>query len=314
METTDTPNEDADIADWAKTLLVSPEPAPSETTEIPEEEEEEPEQEEAQAEPETEDEPEAEEPPTPEEPLYTIKIDGEEQQVTLEELKRRASGTGKIQKSMQEAAEERKRAEAAFHAFQAETQRVLQLAQTLQTQGFVQPPKLPDPALAEKDPVRYIKEQAKYQQDAQKYMEQQAQINATRQQYERAQQAAMQAQVAQQQAELARAIPEWSDPEKGNQLRGKLYNVAVKDYGYTQQELDNVFDARAVRVLNDAAKWRELQARTAEAKKSPDAPRTVKPAAKRPEPPQLAQSKLIEKAKKTQSVDDWTKWLLVPKT
>lgn len=311
METTDTPNEDADIADWAKTLLVSPEPAPSETTE-PEEEEEEPEQVEAQSEP--EDEPEAEEAPTPEEPLYTIKIDGEEQQVTLEELKRRASGTGKIQKSMQEAAEARKMAEQAFQALQAEQQRVLQVAQALQQQGLVSPPKLPDPALAEKDPVRFIKEQARYQAEAQAYQAQQAQINAIRAQNERAQQAAMQAQLAQQQARLVELIPDFANPETAAKTRAKLIETGSKAYGYSEQELMGVTDARAVQVLHDAMKWRELQARTAEAKKSPDAPRTVKTAAKRPEPPQLAQSKLIEKAKKTQSVDDWTKWLLVPKT
>lgn len=298
------------MSEWAKTLLIT-EPAPAEQTEA---DDEEPEEVEAQAEAEPEqDEPE-EEPEVAEEPRFKVKIDGEEVEVTLEELKRGYSGQGKIQKGLQEAAEKRKQAEQALQALQAEQQRVLQVAQALQSQGLVQPPKMPDPKLAETDPIKFLKEQARYQADAQAYQQQQAQIAAIQAQHQRASEAAMRAQLAEQQARLNQLIPDFANPEKAAQVRSKLIETGSKAYGYSEQELMGVTDARAVQVLHDAMKWRELQARTAEAKKSPDAPRTVKPAAKRPEPPQLAAAKLTEKAKKTQSIDDWARSLLIPKT
>lgn len=312
METTDIPDHDADVAEWAKTLLITGE-EPASPPE-PEEEAEEPVTEEAQAEPEQEaDDAEAEPEAPPAPKLYKVKVDGEEREVTEEELLRGYSGQGKIQKGMQEAAAMRKQAEQALQALQSEQQRVLEMAQALQTQGLIPPPKAPDPKLSEKDPVGYVRELAKYQADAQRYQAQQEQIAAIGAQRQAAQEAAMRAQLEAQAAILRERIPDFANPETAARTRAALIETGAKHYGYSEQELMGVMDARAVQVLHDAMKYRELQARTAEAKKSPDAPRTVKPAAKRPEPPQLAQSKLVEKAKKTQSIDDWARSLLVSK-
>lgn len=275
---------------------------------------------EATAEPEAEQDEAEQEPEAPEEPAkFKVKVDGEEREVTLDELLRGYSGQGKIQKGMAEAAEAKKQAAAekaqaaaVLQALQVEQQRVLEVAQALQTQGLIPPPKAPDPKLSEKDPIAYTREFAKYQQAAQAYQAQQATIAEIEARQQAASEAAMRAHLTAQAEALKERIPEFANPETAAKTRAKLIEAGTKHYGYSEQELMGVMDARAVQVLNDAAKWRELQARTAEAKKSPDAPRNVKPSAKRPEPAQLVEKKIIERARKTQSADDWAAYIMNP--
>lgn len=284
-----------------------PEQAPLEAT-APEVED--PVIEEAQAEPEAELDDTDEEPASPEEPArFKVKVDGEEREVTLDELMRGYSGQGKIHKGMQEAAAMRKQAEQALQSLQTEQQRVLQMAQAMQTQGLVPPPKAPDPKLSEKDPIAYTREFAKYQQASQAYHVQQSNIAAIEARQQAANEAAMRAHLTAQAETLKERIPDFANPETAAKTRAKLIEAGTKHYGYSEHELMGVTDARAVQVLNDAAKWRELQARTADGKKVPEAPRTVKPGAKRPEPPQLAQQKLIQNARKTQNPEDWIAFL-----
>lgn len=74
-------------------------------------------------------------------------------------------------------------------------------------------------------------------------------------------------------------LPDFS-PKVAERIR-----EAVKGYGYSDEELSNVTDARLVHVLHDAMKWRELQAnKPAAMKKVAEAPRTVRPAASTPKP------------------------------
>ena len=80
-------------------------------------------------------------------------------------------------------------------------------------------------------------------------------------------------QVLQEQAQAPKArLPDFS-PEMAQRIRD-----VTKTYGYTDQELANVTDARLVHLLHDAMKWRDLQAKRPEAmKRVAEAPRAVKP-------------------------------------
>lgn len=300
METTD------ELAIAAEKLL-----APIEAETAPVEEQTEPENEEVELE--ASDEAESEEPESPAEPekpkLYTVKVDGKELEVTLEDLTRSFSGQAYIQAKMQETAAAKKQAEQAFQALQTEQRRVLELAQAIQQQGIVPPPALPSADLAQKDPVAYIRAKAQYDAQLQQYQHQQYSIQSVQEQTRAAEQAAMSANLEVQAAELMQRIPEFANPETAAKAKARLVSVG-KEYGFSDSELMGVTDARTVQVLNDAAKWRELQARTAEAKKTPDATRTVIPAARRPEPAQLARSKVVEAAKKSGRLEDWAAAIL----
>lgn len=304
METTDP------LAIAAERLL-----APIEAEAAPVEEQTEPESEEVELE--ASDEVKSEEPDQdetesadPEQPkLYSVKVDGKEIKVTLEDLQRSFSGQSYIQQKMQETAAATKRADEAYQALQAEQKRVIELAQAIQEQGMVRPPVMPDPELATTDPVKYIRAKAQYDAEFAKFQTQQQQIEHVRQQSRAATEAAMTAHLQAQAAYLAERIPEFANPETAAKTKERLIKAGQK-YGYTEAELMGVTDARAVQVLHKAAQWDELQERTAKAKKTPEASPTVRTAARRPEPAQLARSKVVEAAKKSNRLEDWAAAIL----
>ena len=257
------------------------------------------------------DEPEDNEAPEPEPPrTFTVKVDGKDVEVTEDELKRSYSGQAYIQKGMQEAAEAKKAAKAMYETLQAEQAKFLSIVQSVQQQGFVAPPKAPDIAMMEKDPIGYMQAKALFDRDMEAFQTQQAQIAATQQANQRMQAQALQEFVAEQAKQLQQRIPEFADVAKAGELTGRLRKVGAEAYGFTEQELAGIVDARHVQVLYDAMRYRELVAGKAAAKKSPEPPRNVKPVAKRPEPPQLARSRLLEKAKKSGNPQDFVDLLL----
>ena len=247
----------------------------------------------------------------PEPQLYTVRVDGGERQVTLEELTRSYSGQAYIQKGMQEAAARRKEAEAAFAALQGEMQRVQALRQQFESKGLLPRPTPPDPSLAESDPVGYVKATAAFQAKAQAWQAQQAQLRQVEEQQARAMSAAQDAYLRQQAAALAERIPDFAKPETAAKQRKRL-TQAAESYGYTAAEIDALTDARAVQVLHDAAMWREYQAAKAQAQapRQPEAPKHIPNKPRRPEPPQLARARKIEQARKSKSVDSWAALLL----
>jgi len=246
----------------------------------------------------------------PKQPEYfTVKVAGKEVQVTLDDLKRDFSGQSYIQAKMQETAAAKKQAEQAYQALQAEQQRVMELAEALNHQGVIRPPTMPSPDLANKDPVAYIRAKAQYDAQFAQFQQQQFQIQNVQEQSRRANDAAMAAHLQAQAADLIQRIPDFANPETAAKTKAKLIS-AGKDFGFTDAELMGITDARAVQVLHDAARWRELQSSTAKAKKTPEAPKTVKTVARRPEPAQLARAKVVEKAKRSGRLDDWADALL----
>lgn len=242
--------------------------------------------------------------------LIAVKVDGVEKKVTLDELKRSYSGQEYIQKGMQEAAEKRKEAEAVYEALQAEQQRFLDTIKQVQEAGFAQEPKKPDPSLLDTDPIAYMQEKARYEGDLERFRSQQSEIQRMQQQREAMQSQAMQMHLKEQAEILKQRIPEFADPVKAKQVQERLVKVGADIYGYSAEEIGQITDARAVQVLHDAAKWRELQSGKAEAKKKPKAPRNVKPGAKRAEPQQLARKKKLAQARKTGKLEDFAGLLL----
>ena len=240
----------------------------------------------------------------------TVKVDGQDVTVTLDDLKRAYSGQAYIQRGMQEAAAKRKEAEQLFNALQAEQQRFFQTVQNVRQQGLMDQPKAPDLDLLDKDPVAYTKAKARYDQQMQAYTAQRQQLAQAQQRNAQMQQMA-QAQYLQQQAEVLRErIPEFGDAEKAAEVTNKLRQVGREAYGFNDDELNAVMDARAVQVLHDAMRWRELQSGTAKAKSQPKPPKNVKPAARRPKTSADARREQRLRAKKTGNLHDWAEVLL----
>jgi len=241
---------------------------------------------------------------------FTVKVDGKEVAVTLDELKRGYSGNAYVQKGMQEAADARKTAQALYEAVQTEQAKFLEAYQAVAQQGFKAPPQAPDPKLLDADPIGYMQARARFETEAVEYQTQQAQIQRIAQQQRAMQDRAAAEFVAQQAKELATRIPEFADPVKAKEISAKIRAVASEAYGFNDAELGEVRDARAVAVLHDAMKWRELQkARTLQKQASP-APKAVVPQGRRAEPPQLERKRLLEAAKKSGKAEAFVDFLL----
>jgi hypothetical protein len=242
---------------------------------------------------------------------YTVKVDGEEVQVTLDELQRSYSGQSHIQKGMRAAAEARKSVEAMQQQITQERQQLATLIQTIQQTGL-QEPKEPDPALMDKDPLAYMKQDAKYKQELKEYTAKRAAVQQQYQQHTQAEQQRLQQFRAEQEQALIQSIPELADPVKAAPVKQAIVRAGTQ-YGFTEDELGGIVDARQVRVLNDARKWQELQAQKAAAQEKVKTARpVVKPGVKKVPSSRSKLQEQRKRLKQTGSIDDAVNLLLAP--
>lgn len=216
---------------------------------------------------------------------FRVKAAGEERDVTLDELiKSYQLGTDYTKKS-QAVAEERKAVEAERHAVQEAKQLRDTYAERLQyiEQALMQPQETENlEYLKETDPIGYAVKVAEMSQRE----KQLAQVRAERQQiaqqqeYDRQQQ--LRATVAQEAEKLVSALPAYADPVKGEAIRKEIRSYG-KQAGFSDDELANVFDSRAVLTLYKAMQYDKLKAsQPAIAKKVNDAPKAMKPGVSNP--------------------------------
>jgi hypothetical protein len=217
----------------------------------------------------------------------TVKIDGKTQQVTLRELKRGYSGQQYVQQGMQQAAQARKQAEEVYSALLQERQQVASMLQQAQAGGIPQPPKEPPKELFTSDPIGYMEQKLRFEDDLKQYQSSMGQYQQVIQQQTAAEQRAMDAYLKQEQQQLLAVEPELADPDVASKWKDRLLAKAPEIYGYTADEISGVMDHRALRVLADALRYRDLQAGKAGAqKKAEDAAKqqrgkVLKPGAKR---------------------------------
>ena len=272
---------DMNVADKFDALLGTtpkeePEPEEYDETDEPvdedenalQDEEEEKEEVEAQAEPE----------------LYKILIDGEEVEVSLDELQNGYSRQSDYTKKTQQLAQQRKEAEALQQDYAQRVEQLNQFAQEIQQQ-----PNIPEPAwtadpqawerLRHEDPVQFVleKDAARDRQLARQERQQQMQHLQSEQQQLQQQQFAQHLETQRQQ--LNELIPAWSDREVAKSEKQELRKWASDAYGLTEQDLSQAYDARLVKILYDAWSANKTTSQAKQSlKKSPES--TVKTATK----------------------------------
>lgn len=125
--------------------------------------------------------------------------------------------------------------------------------------------------LANSDPAAWVAENQRQQSIANYLNQLDQQINGEKQQ---AQQLAAQREAQMKEKAYANAWEQLSKDGIDKPKLAKIYGDVNKNYGFTPEELANVYDPRLVRALRDAAAYRELQAqKSVVAKKVQDAPR-----------------------------------------
>lgn len=263
---------------------------------------------------------EVEEPETDPEPLYTVKVDGKEKQVPMDELLRGYSGQEYIQKGMAENAEARKAVESLIQTTNQERQQVAQERQQLQTmmqqlqqEGIPSIPQYPSEELRASDPLGYLEAEAEYRRavDKRSAWEQQAQAMAQQQEEQKRQQAAQR--LEQEAARLAEWMPEFGDPQKRDALMMDITTKAKRHYNLTDEMLSTVQTAEEVAILRDALRYREAVARKDQAKaKVADKPPVAKPSAKKSAQTDKQRQRKQAKAnmQKNGGIDDVANFLL----
>ena len=244
--------------------------------------------------------------------LIPVKVNGKEEMWTLDQLKQSAAGQGYINQRMQEIAQVEKQYQAQAQQLAQQQQQVLRMYQQAQQVG-VQPPVPPTTELFDKDPIGYMEQKIKYDEAKQQYDAQVQQV----QQLQRQQQAATEQQrmqfLAQQAEVLKQHIPDIADPEKGDALKADLVKTGTH-YGFSEAEIQGVTDARYVRALNDAMKWRRLQDKKRAATRGEPAKTVVKAGAKRraSEGQSAARKKQEQKLRKSGRIEDALSLMLKP--
>ncbi|MDR6292348.1 hypothetical protein E9232_004888 [Inquilinus ginsengisoli] len=182
-------------------------------------------------------------------------------------------------RSVQEAAEQRKAAEAERQAVSTERQRYTQaLGQVLQNIQQTAP-KPPDPALATSDPAKYIAQKAQFDHVLGQFQATQAEMQRVQAEEAEHRERAFQDHLADQGKILDEKIPEWRDVGKRTKEQREIAEFLTAT-GYSRQEVDAVADARAVQIARKAMLYDRLMAQKPAAKLVPPvAPPTMKPGA-----------------------------------
>jgi len=237
--------------------------------------------------------------------LHTVKVDGEDKQVTLEELKRGYSGQQYVQKGMLQAAEVKKEAENVYYALMQERQNLASLVQQVQSGQNLTPPTEPDSAMFDADPIGYMEAKIQYDNQVKQYQQNIGQVQAVMQQQSEAEQVAR-AEYAKQEAQrLVQVIPELADAGKAGKFKENLVRTATDVYGYTPEEIAGISSHRDFLVLRDAMKYREMMSGKKDVQsKVQKAKPAMKPGAKRVSTKSDAARKQKDRLKKSGSIDD----------
>ena len=236
--------------------------------------------------------------------LIPVKINGKEERWTLDQLKQSAAGQGYINQKMQENAALEKQYKEQAQALAQQQQQVLAMYQQAQ-QGGLQAPTPPSKELFDQDPIGYMEAKLTYDEAKAAHDQQLYQLQGMHQQQAQQQQAARQAYLAEQAEVLKQYIPEIADPKKGEMLKTEIMDTGMH-YGFTPEEMAGVSDARYVRALNDARKYRQLVANRKKSQSKADGVRPVVKAGakKRPDGQAATRKKAQQRLQKTGSIDD----------
>ena len=219
-------------------------------------EEDAPEEEPAEEQSEDEEEPKEEEQPQ----TFTVKVDGKDVSVTLEELQKGYSRTQDYTRKTQQIAEVRKQVEAETQAVRAERAQYAQLLSALQAQLQATEPQVDLDRLYNEDPIEWVRQKEILRERQEKAYAIQAEQQRLAQLSQQEQQQAMEQQLIAQKDALLSALPEWKDPKKAKAEKALVVETA-KSVGFTEDDLKQVYDHRLVLLLRKAGLYDQMMSK-----------------------------------------------------
>lgn len=188
---------------------------------------------------------------------FTVKVDGKEVAVTLEELQNGYSRTQDYTRKTQQIAEVRKQVEQETQAVRAERQQYAQLLGALQAQLQATEPQVDMDRLYNEDPIEWVRTKEVMRERQEKALAIQAEQQRLSQVSQYEQQRAMEEQLSKEKDALLAALPEWRDPKKA-QAEKALVVESAKAAGFSEDDLKSVYDHRLVLLLRKAGLYDQM--------------------------------------------------------
>jgi len=210
---------------------------------------------------------------------FTVKVDGKEVAVTLEELQKGYSRTQDYTRKTQQIAEVRKQVEQETQAVRAEREQYAQLLGALQAQLQSSEPQVDLDRLYHEDPIEWVRQKEVLRERQEKAYAIQAEQQRLSQLSQQEQQRAMEAHLESEKDALLAALPEWRDPKKAKAEKALVLESA-KSVGFSEDDLKSVYDHRLVLLLRKAAMYDQMVSKRQGIKPVVNnGPRTAKPGA-----------------------------------
>ena len=210
---------------------------------------------------------------------FKVKVDNEEIEVTLEELQQGYSRTKDYTKKTQALAETRKAVEAERARIEEAKQLRDTYAQRLEVIEKLLAQDQGEENLAElrdSDPIGYAIKIAERSEKEKQLQAVRAEKQKIAQQQEADRQQALQSHLQQEAVKLREMIPEFKDEARAEIARKDIRTYA-KSIGFSDEELSQVYDSRAVKTLYNAMMYEKLmKGKTDAVKKVQSAPKVLK--------------------------------------
>lgn len=198
-------------------------------------------------------------------PVYTVKVNGEEREVTLDELRKGYMMESDYRKKTTEVSESRKAIEAKVADLSSkleEVENVLKLDfNELNSPEFAE--------LKEYDPTSYYEKKEKLE-------KRQKRLKELKGELEKDQQTKKLQKIEQEKELLFQRVPEWLD-DTVLKTEAEMVNKLWSDVGFTQEDLERYSDHRLVAISRKAALYDKLMSAKPETKKVTPKPKQVAP-------------------------------------
>lgn len=231
-----------------------------------------------------------------------LDIDGD--RITLEEAKKGYLRQQDYTRKTQEIAEGRKELEQHFEALQVERQRYAERLAELAQQEVQEPDW---DTLRETDPIEYMLQRDQWRDRNERRQALEAERQRIEEQTAKEQQQKLVKHLQREQERLIERLPEWRDEKTAKKERQEVADL-LREVGWTDEELGQLYDHRAIVLARMALKSRRLQdKRDVVAKKAKGKPKVTKPGPRKESDSGQA---ALKKVKRTGSVEDAVAYLL----
>jgi hypothetical protein len=207
---------------------------------------------------------------------FTVKIDGKDVAVSLDELQKGYSRTEDYTRKTQALAQERKSAQAELAQVRTERAQYAQLLGALQEQLQQSQQPLDMERLREEDPIEWVRQREMQRENNEKMLAIQSEQQRINQAEQVVKQQQMQAFLQSQKEQLLTVVPQLSDPKFAQAEKGRWIE-AGKSIGFSEQELNGINDHRVLLALKTIADYNGMVAKRKQVSSDRPKAKTVRP-------------------------------------